>query len=248
MAAGKVVMITGVGRGLGRSLVRAFLERDSMVVGLARDQESFEGLPSTDAAGNFLGCVADVAKHDQVASVVEEIKGRYGRVDILFNNAAVYPRVNFLDESPNDWARAIDVNVNGVANCCKAVLPVMIEAGWGRIYNVGSFADLNPIGDSAAYSASKGAVRALTKAIARDLQGVEADIEVHEWIPGHLNTRMSGFTGSDPSIAAGWAVQLASMPAARTTNCIFVNDREWRPPKGLRRRLKEKAMFWRTFE
>jgi hypothetical protein len=59
---------------------------------------------------------------------------------------------------------------------------------------------------------------------------------------------MSGFTGSDPSIAAGWAVQLAGMPKARTRNCIFVNDQEWRPPKGLKRRLKEKVLFWRTFE
>jgi NAD(P)-dependent dehydrogenase (short-subunit alcohol dehydrogenase family) len=103
-------------------------------------------------------------------SVVNETKSRFGRIDILFNNAAIYPKVSFLEESAQDWARAIDVNVNGVANCCKAVLPLMIAAGTGRIYNIGSFADLNPIENSAAYSASKGAVRALTKAIARDLQ------------------------------------------------------------------------------
>lgn len=244
----KVVMITGVGRGLGRALAEAFLDQGCSVVGIARSQASLQELSAIDTTGQFLCRAADVARYDQVESVVNEAKSRFGKIDVLFNNAAIYPKVNFLEESALDWSRAIDVNVNGIANCCKAVLPLMIETGAGRIFNIGSFADLNPIENSAAYSASKGAVRALTKAIASDLQHVDADIEVHEWIPGHLNTRMSGFTGSAPSTAAGWAVQLAGMPKARTRNCIFVNDQELRPPRGLRRRLIEKVLFWQTFK
>ena len=248
MLADKVVMITGVGSGLGRALARAFVEHGCTVVGIARRADSLRETEALVASDRFSGHVADVANYAEVEAVVAHCIATHGRIDVLFNNAAVYPKVNFLEERPDMWCRAIDVNVNGVANCCKAVLPLMIAAGTGRIYNVGSFADLNPIENSAAYSASKGAVRALTKAIARDLQHIDADIEVHEWIPGHLNTQMSGFTGSDPSIAAGWAVQLASMPRTRTRNCIFENDREWRPPKGFRQRVKEKLVFWRTFD
>ena len=243
-----VVMITGVGSGLGRALARAFVEHGSIVIGIARREESLRETEALVASDRFTGHVADVANYAEVEAAATHCISRHGRVDVLFNNAAVYPKVNFLEESPDMWTRAIDVNVNGVANCCKAVLPGMISAGKGRIYNVGSFADLDPIENSAAYSASKGAVRALTKAIARDLQHLDVDIEVHEWIPGHLKTRMSGFTGLDPAEAARWAVALVSMPHARTRNCIFVNDREWLPPKGLRRRIKEKLMFWREFD
>jgi NAD(P)-dependent dehydrogenase (short-subunit alcohol dehydrogenase family) len=247
MLAGKVVMITGVGSGLGRALSQAFAANGCTVVGIARREETLRETEALVASAHFFGHIADVANFTEVEGVVAHCLANHARVDILFNNAAIYPKINFLDEPPDMWRRTIDVNVNGVANCCKAVLPAMIEAGSGRIYNVGSFADLTPIPDSAAYSASKGAVRALTKAIAQDLQHLEADIEVHEWIPGHLNTQMSGYTGIDPGEAALWAVDLASMSHARTRNCIFVNDKEWLPPKGLRRRIKEKLMFWRKF-
>ena len=243
----KVVMITGVGSGLGRALAQAFIEHGCLVVGIARRAESLTETEALVASNRFLGYVADVASYSEVEAVVTHCVATQGGIDVLFNNAAVYPKVNFLEERPDMWYRAIDVNVNGVANCCKAVLPSMVKADKGRIYNVGSFADLSPIENSAAYSASKGAVRALTKAIARDLQSLDADIEVHEWIPGHLKTQMSGYTGIEPAEAARWAVALVSIPHARTKNCIFVNDNEWLPPKGLRRKIKERLLFWREF-
>jgi NADP-dependent 3-hydroxy acid dehydrogenase YdfG len=240
MLANKVVMITGVGSGLGRALVTAFVEQGCEVIGIARRDETLRETTALVGEERFQGYVADVACFDEVKAVVNAGIDRHGRIDMLFNNAAVYPRVNFTEESADDWARAIDVNVNGVANACKAVLPAMIAAGYGRMYNVGSFADLAPIADSAVYSASKGAVRALTKAIAADIAEIDADIEVHEWIPGHLKTRMSGYTGLEPAVAAGWGVQLASMERARTPNCIFENDHEWLPPKGLKQRIGDK--------
>jgi NADP-dependent 3-hydroxy acid dehydrogenase YdfG len=240
MLANKVVMITGVGSGLGRALVVAFVEQGCEVIGIARREETLRETAALVGAEGFQGHVADVACFDEVQAVVSAGIDRHGHIDMLFNNAAVYPRINFTEESAADWARGIDTNVNGVANVCKAVLPVMIAAGYGRIYNIGSFADVAPIADSAVYSASKGAVRALTKAIAADVRDLKADIEVHEWIPGHLKTRMSGYTGLEPAVAAGWGVQLASMERARTPNCIFENDREWLPPQGLRQRIRNK--------
>lgn len=240
MLANKVVLITGVGGGLGRALASAFVGQGCHVAGIARREDSLQSTVAELDAARFTGYVADVTDFAAVSGVVKTVIDRHGRIDLLFNNAAVYPRVNFADESATDWARAIDININGVANCCKAVLPAMLAAGYGRIYNIGSFADLAPIAESAVYSASKGAVRALTKAIAADLQHRDVDIEVHEWIPGHLKTRMSDFTGLEPAVAAEWGVQLASMPHARTRNCIFENNREWLPPKRFRQRVLDK--------
>ena len=236
----KVVLITGVSRGLGLELVSAFAAEGCQVVGIARSETGLRAAAEAVGDGSFVGLVADVADFDQVRSAVEDALEKAGRIDIVFNNAAVYPRVNFVDETPADWATAMAVNVNGIANVCKAVLPSMLRNDYGRIYNIGSFADIAPIPESAAYSAAKGAVRALTKAIAADLRDRDADIEVHEWIPGHLKTRMSDFTGIEPAVAAGWAVQLARQPHARTPNGIYENDREWLPPKGLRQRVTDK--------
>jgi len=244
MLTNKVVMVTGVGSGLGQALSVALAREGGRVIGIARREESLAETSklahATEHHGSFQGYVADVSDFAAVEAVVAEVAETSGAIDILFNNAAVYPHISFMQESAEDWARAINVNVNGVANVCKAVLPGMLSAGRGRIFNLGSFADLAPIPDSAAYSASKGAVRALTKAIAADLADVDADIEVHEWIPGHLKTQMSGFTGIEPEIAAGWGVQLAAMERARTPNCIFENDHEWLPPKRLKERVLDK--------
>ena len=240
MLAKKVVMITGVGGGLGQALAAAFAAHGSKVVGVARREQSVQEIAALVDSEAFLGCIADVADFSQLELAAKQAVERFGCIDILFNNAAVYPRRNFVDETDQQWLESLAVNVNGVANGCKAVLPHMIAGGYGRIYNVGSFADVAPIPDSAAYSASKGAVRALTKAIAADICGIAADIEVHEWVPGHLKTRMSEFTGLDPAVAAGWAVELASIDHARTPNCIFENNRELLPPKRLKERILDR--------
>lgn len=245
MLANKVVMITGVGSGLGQALVKAFVEQGAVVVGVARREDSLSETRALVGADNFHDHVADVTDYAAIKAVVEASVGQHGGIDIVFNNAAIYPRTSFVQESPADFARGMDVNVNGVANVCKAVLPAMLAAGHGRIFNVGSFADIAPIAGSAVYSASKGALRALTKAIAADLRELDTGIEIHEWIPGHLKTRMSEFTGLDPAVAAQWGVQLAGMERARTPNCIFENDHEWLPPKGLRQRIRERLRAMR---
>ncbi len=243
MLDGKVVVITGAGGGLGKELVKAFLEQGCKVAAIARSGDPFAA-NAPSAKDRYAFFQADVANFAQVAQAVEQIISRFGQIDVLFNNAAVYPKVSFLKESADEFNAAIGINVGGVANCCKAVLPNMIKNGFGRIYNVGSFADYAPIPKSAAYSASKGALHGLTKGIAADVDELNLNIQIHEWMPGHLNTQMSDFTGIDPALSASWAMSIVRNDNASKKNSVFENDHEWFPPKSLKQRIKSKLMFW----
>ena len=239
----KVVVVTGAGSGLGRAISHKFAALGSKVVGIGHNQNVVEtGQSLGDTYTPFIG---DVSNFGEMQEVFDQVHVKHGHIDILFNNAAQYIKRNFLDESIADWEATIATNINGIAICCKLALPKMIDAGYGRIYNLGSWADIAPIENSVAYSASKGAVHALTKAIAKDISDLGLDIEVHEWIPGHLNTKMSDFTGIDPEISAQWATGLVARVHESKHPRIFENDREWMPPMGLRDRLKNKLLFWR---
>jgi short-subunit dehydrogenase len=247
MIKGKVVIITGAGGGLGSELVKKFLEQESIVVGIGRSKDSLEDLSTElESNNNYSPYIINVADINSVKDGFKKILNKYERIDFLFNNAAVYPKVNFLEESEEDWLEAITINLGGVSNCCKAVLPAMIRNRFGRIYNVGSFADFAPIENSAAYSCSKGGLHALTKAIAKDIEALNLDIQVHEWVPGHLKTKMSGFTGIDPAISASWGVKIANgeIPAS-SNNVLFENDHEWILPKSIKQRIKDKVYFWK---
>ncbi len=247
MLTNKVVMITGAGSGLGRELAKAFCDQGATVLGVGRNVEALKETGSQRSEGEFVPVVADVSDFTQVKNAVETLLAVHKRIDILFNNAAVYPKANFLHEDAADFASALAINMGGVANCCKAVLPAMIAQNFGRIYNLGSWAHLGPIADSAVYSATKGGVHSLTKGIAVDVDNAypEADIEIHEWIPGHLNTQMSDYTGMEPALAASWAVEMASRPHASKKNSIFEQGWEWQPPRSLKQKIKAKLLFWK---
>ena len=233
-----IAIVTGAGSGLGRALSAKLVDAGCVVTGFGRTEASLAETSKLIASERFSYHVIDVADHLAVERACAEISERHGRIDFLFNNAAVYPRVSFLDESPNDWARAIAININGPANCCKAVLPIMIKNGFGRVFNVGSFADRRPIAKSGVYSCSKGALHALGTAIHADMADREVDVEVHEWIPGHLSTQMSGFTGIDPSVSAEWGIRIAGAPALGESR-VYVNDKLWEPPRGIRGYVKD---------
>lgn len=241
----KVVVITGAGSGLGRELAKAFCLQGSIVLGVGRSPESLNATKDFIGDDKFEPSIVDVAHASEIQNFVQRTIEKHGRIDIVFNNAAVYPKVNFLSESAEAFAQAVGINVCGVANMCKAVLPSMIEKDYGRIFNLGSWADLGPIADSAAYSCTKGAMHALTKAIAADIADKNVDVEIHEWIPGHLNTQMSDYTGMDPAVAAAWGVDIASRPHASKKNCIFEQNWEWQPPKSLKQKVVSKLLFWK---
>ena len=241
----KIIVVTGAGSGLGRALAVGLTQREATVIGLGSRDSSLSETESLTRNNRFIRHVVDVSQATAVTNVIEQIVEQFGRIDVLINNAAIYPKVSFLEQDAESWMHTIAINLGGVANCCRAVLPLMMRQGCGHIINVGSFADLAPIPKSSAYAASKGGLRALTKAIRADLGDTYPGIICVEWIPGHLNTQMSNYTGMDPAVCVEWALKIINLPPGRSKSIIFEEDHELIPRKQLLSRVKEKILFWR---
>lgn len=243
--ADKVIVITGAGSGLGRALAVGLAGRGATVIGLGRREPLLSETQALARGSRFSPQVVDVSDAAGVDKAMHAIAAQFGRIDVLFNNAAVYPKLGFLEQDAQSWMETIAVNVGGVANCCRAVLPTMIRQGSGRIVNVGSFADKAPIARSSAYAASKGALHALTKAIAADLGDAHPGITCFEWIPGHLKTQMSDFTGMDPGVCVEWAARIISLPSAGPRSRTFEGDQEQVARRSLRSRILRRLSFGR---
>ncbi|MDD9938427.1 MAG: SDR family NAD(P)-dependent oxidoreductase [Myxococcales bacterium] len=218
----KVVVITGAGSGIGRGLAAGFCRDGAQVVGMGRTAESLEKTAAEHGQERMHTVVGDVAKQADVDRLFAEAIERHGRVDILINNAAIYPRVRFLDVDVDEWAKVLEVNVLGMARCCRAALPGMLERRSGRIVNLGSFAWKGPIDRASGYSVSKAAVHALTKAIAAEIDSsTYPDVLVNELLPGIVRTSMSE-TGDDPMDVYAHAKAVASLPAGGPTGKVFL--------------------------
>lgn len=155
--AGKTVVVTGAGSGIGLEMVRGFLARGARV--LAAD------LDVTAVPGDAVAVRTDVTDRAQV----EDLIGRAvatGPLDVLCNNAGIGSTTSVVDSTDEEWQRVLSVNVMGVVYGCRAAIPHMLAAGRGVIINTSSVAALKGLVDRASYSASKGAVLALTRQIA----------------------------------------------------------------------------------
>ncbi len=231
-----VAVVTGAGRGLGRELSRALVREGVQVAGIGRDTGSLEML-AAELGNSFLPVLADVADAEAVAKAFRDIKAATGPITVLINNAAVYPRRDILDETPESFARTININLMGVFHCCHAALPDMLDKGYGRIINVSTFAHRAPAPTAAAYSVGKGAAHTLTNSLVADLGDRFPDIVINDWIPGELATEMGRPEGIDPKLAAEWGVRLALWHDPMLTGRLFDMNVELLEPLPLKRRL-----------
>ena len=227
---GGVAVVTGASRGLGRALVAEFLVQGMRVAGIARSTGALEDLAS-ESRGRFLPVAADMGDADQVANGFALIARTLGAVTILVNNAAVYPRRDILDETPDSFIETININLGGSFHACHNALPVMTGLGFGRVVNVVTFADRAPIPLASAYSVSKGAQRILTKALVADLGDRFPDIVVTDWVPGALRTSMGRPGGLRPEQAARWGVRLALLHDRDLQGALFVQNAQSLPPR-----------------
>jgi NAD(P)-dependent dehydrogenase (short-subunit alcohol dehydrogenase family) len=233
----KVVVVTGAGSGIGRAVAIGFCAEGARVLGIGRTKEALEETNRL-CAGRMDFVTGDVTRAEDVEALIGTAMRKHGKVDVLVNNAAVYPRTAFLDSSHEDWSDAISTNVVGMALCCRQVLPGMLERGFGRIINLGSFAWKRPIPNSSAYSVSKGAVVALTKALAVEIDRERyPDVLINELVPGAVRTRMSE-SGEDPKDIFAHVRFVASLPRNGPTGRTFVQSTLHTEDPGLRGRLK----------
>ena len=168
----KVAIVTGAARGLGRAYAEAMAREGAAVVaGDVRDcAETVQAIKQT--GGRALGLALDVAKLDSCRTMADAAIKEFGRVDALVNNAALYAnlkggRFDQLDEA--QWDQVMQVNVKGVWNCCRAVVPLMRAQKSGSVINISSLAPVYGLPYALDYSASKGAVIAMTRSLAREL-------------------------------------------------------------------------------
>jgi NAD(P)-dependent dehydrogenase (short-subunit alcohol dehydrogenase family) len=187
----KVSIITGGGSGMGRVAALMFAAEGAKVV-VADVTEATAGAVVDEvraAGGEASGVAVDVSKEADARRMVEHAVATYGRVDVLYNNAGIMPQADHsvIDTSVEDWDRVMAVNVRGVFLGCKYAIPRMVEQGSGSVINIASFVALvgcsNP---QDAYTASKGAVLALTKSLA--VQFAPKGVRTNAICPGPVET------------------------------------------------------------
>jgi NAD(P)-dependent dehydrogenase (short-subunit alcohol dehydrogenase family) len=176
---GKVCVITGAASGIGAEIARLFGEEGGRVVGVDLDPGS---------AGE-LAIEADVTDSDQVRDVYARTSVRFGRIDVLVNNAGINPTddTSVLEEPLEAWQRVQDVNVRGVMLCCKHGIPHLLDAGGGSVVNVASFvALLGAAVSQISYTASKGAVLSLSRELG--VEFARRGVRVNALCPGPVDT------------------------------------------------------------
>jgi len=191
---GKVVLVTGGSRGIGRAVAEAFATRGATVVVQFRaDRRAADDTLAALAGHGHLALPADVADPEQARSLAGRVVAELGRVDVLVNNAGIYEQHPILETSYEDWQRiwrrTLDVNLVGPANLLHAVVPHMAAAGGGRIVNVSSRGAFRGEPDHPAYGASKAGLNSLGQSMALALG--RHGIYVTTVAPGFVETDMA---------------------------------------------------------
>jgi len=186
----KVAVVTGAARGIGFAIARRFLDAGYRIALLDIDAETL-----TQAAGSLgkqdrvLALECDVADPSQVKASVDRVTERYGRIDVLVNNAGIALFKPILDTTYAEWARVLDVNLSGPFICTQACAPVMLKHGGGAIVNISSISGLRASSLRVAYGTSKAALDHLTKQQAAELGNL--GIRVNAVAPGPVDTAMA---------------------------------------------------------
>lgn len=189
-AVSRHVAITGASGGIGQALARRFAADGHRVSAMGRNADVLAKLAET--APGIVPITVDVADGASCTAAFAAAEAAHGRIEHLIAGAAIYPKAFFLDQTPEHLDEVLRINVVGVANAVRAVLPAMLAQNYGRVVVIGSLADMNPLPGSLAYSVSKGALHTLVRGIAGEIDRDRyPDVLINEFSPGATRTAMS---------------------------------------------------------
>jgi len=184
----RTALITGGAQGFGFDIAKKFLNSGANVIIWDIDEKELQNAVKKINNSKLSYNVVDVSNFEKINQTVLEINKKTN-IDILINNAGITgPTAELWNYSINDWNKVIEINLNGTFNCCKAVVPNMIENNYGRIVNIASVAGKDGNVNASAYSSSKAAVLALTKTLGKEL--AEKNIAVNAVTPAGAKTRI----------------------------------------------------------
>ncbi len=188
---GKVALVTGGSRGIGRSIASRLAGEGAHVIVAGRDEDRIrQAAEELSAGGGRVQAVAmDVSDRAAVAAGFETVLGEQKRLDILVNNAGISRDNLLLRMKPEDWDAVIATNVNGLYHCCQAALRPMIRQRYGRIVNMSSVVGLMGNAGQTNYAASKAAILGFTRSLAREV--ASRNITVNAVAPGYIATDMT---------------------------------------------------------
>lgn len=195
---GKVAVVTGGTRGIGRAIVESLLEEDIGVCLAARNESDIQSTVKrleAEHVSRVLGIVCDVQNYSQVKNLFSRTRDTFGGVDILVNNAGIGLSKTVEDTTPEEFRSVLETNLFGAFFCCREVIPLMKSRGGGYIINISSLAGANPHAEMATYNASKFALNGFSEALMQEVR--HDNIKVSYLMPGSVNTEFGGNKSGD---------------------------------------------------
>ena len=188
---GQVAVITGAGRGIGRAIALAYAREGAKLALAARSQSELQEAVSavSELGAEAVAVPTDVASQEDTERLARTVVDRFGRIDVLVNNAGISGPIGPLPNNDvADWINTVTVNLTGTFLVCRAVIPVMLEQASGKIINLSGAGATNAWSNMSAYCSSKAAVVRLTEVLAQELDG--SGITVNALGPGSVHTSM----------------------------------------------------------
>ena len=216
----KTVLVTGASRGIGKAIAVKFAKKGyNVVISCVRREEQL--LQTKKEIESFqvscLSYLGDMGVAENCAELFKKIRKQFGGLDVLVNNAGISYIGLLQDMNPEDWELILRTNLTSVFNCCKLAIPMMLEKKQGKIINISSVWGVCGASCEAAYSATKGGVNALTKALAKEL--APSNIQVNAIACGAIDTEMNHFLDDEELIGL-----IEEIPAGRLGRAEEVAD------------------------